>query len=514
MSLTTVRRATNPGTKLQRGQALLFALVFSISAALVSLLLFNSGMLANSKTRLQNAADAGAYSAGVLQARDHNFSAYTNRAMVANQVAVVQLASLKSYLEDAANTHQRMGGWLLSTEAMLPADKPAWDFALSYPIEDISQTFNNAASGLVTGLDSLIDIFQTAQEAHHQATAFKMVLVADEVVKRNDANAGVSTGTFTVGQTQVQVQSWKNYTLRHSSNDATAIADRFADVVVSQKSTDEFTRDRSSDPVPVWASQVRVCSMLPNYIWSFTAFKFNHSGGSILSADKKRWLALDASQGGGVSFCSFWVPCGFTLCPFTEINTLFDDNFVGGSGGAVAGTSGDYGSQTGYKNNPASTANYGRALTNPGTMIPAGIRYNDGPGGTLDSRGGLQDFYRDVGDPVTSIPIDQAPENNGGAVVTIEVERLANSIVTSSKVMPNSTLLKINDGLKSDTMRTLSSAHAYFYRSSTDDSNIFTRQGWGRSDGKTELANLFNPYWQARLVDRSQADRAASWAAH
>jgi hypothetical protein len=50
-------------------------LVFGAVAALIALLLFNSGMLANAKTRLQNAVDAGAYSAALLQARDHNFAA-------------------------------------------------------------------------------------------------------------------------------------------------------------------------------------------------------------------------------------------------------------------------------------------------------------------------------------------------------------------------------------------------------------------------------------------------------
>jgi len=95
----TRRRSSRFGATRQAGQATAFTLVFGAVAALIALLLFNSGMLANAKTRLQNAADAGAYSAALLQARDHNFAAYTNRSVVSNQVAVVQLVSLKPYHE-------------------------------------------------------------------------------------------------------------------------------------------------------------------------------------------------------------------------------------------------------------------------------------------------------------------------------------------------------------------------------------------------------------------------------
>ncbi|MFC3379628.1 hypothetical protein ACFOLJ_27805 [Rugamonas sp. CCM 8940] len=39
-------------------------------------------------------------------------------------------------------------------------------------------------------------------------------------------------------------------------------------------------------------------------------------------------------------------------------------------------------------------------------------------------------------------------------------------------------------------------------------SEVFFQRPVGRSDGKTELASLFNPYWQAHLVSTSAADMA------
>lgn len=502
----------------ERGQAMVLTLVFAAATALVALFLFNSGMMANAKTRMQNAADAGAYSAGILQARDHNFSAYTNRSMIANQVAVVQLVSMKSYLEDAADTHQRMQGMILTAESWIPSSKPMWEVGDDSGIETVNSVYADIAPIAVAGLDMLIHAHEAAQEAHHVATMFDMVVVADEVVKRNDPDSSISTGAFTVGRTAFQVKNWGSSTTRHRANDDSPEADRFADVVVSDHSTDLFTRNRLSAPVPMWFSDVKLCKLAPDYVSSSTLFGFVHAGGSLLSADKKRWLALDATLGGGYQTCTFWYPCfPAIICYATEFTPLIDGNFgLGGSGGGVAGADGDYDSSTGYKNNPTVAKYYGDALILPPPIIPAQIRYHvTGPGSTLDDNGGLQDYYRDVSNPGAATPADQSPEKNGAQFsVTIEVERDGASIRTSSKFLPDSNRLKLDDGLKSGKMKVLSAATAFFYRPNADDASAFTHAGWHRSDGKTEMANQFSPYWQARLAERSLADRAASWGLH
>jgi hypothetical protein len=497
----------------QRGQAMVFTLVFGVATGLVTLLLFNSGMLANTKTRLQNAADAGAYSAGVLQARDHNFSAYTNRAIIANQVAVVQLASLKSYLEDAADTHQRMDGPLLSIEELLPVSKPNWNFGHSVPIESVNSAFAAVVGPAVKGLDLLIKAFEGAQQAHHLATALNMAQVAEEAITRNDPGAKLTRAAFFVGRTALQVNAWRDSTQSHRANGTSAASDRFADVVVSDKSTDAFTRNRFSKPIPEWSNtQVTLCRLLPNHVKSNTWFTFVHSGGSILSADKKRWLSLDATLGGGMQSCTFWYPCWTGICYTTETTPLFDDNIVGGSGGAVVGADGGYDGRIGYRNNPSSTSNYGGALIVPGA--PAMLRYySKGPGSSLGTAGGLQDYYRDVANPGGAKPADQTAEKNGGAwSVTLEAEHIGANIRTAAKILPDATRVHLADGMKGDTLRVLAGAQSYFFRANNDGA-MFTRGGWRRGDGKTELANLFSPYWQARLSDRSTADRAASWAA-
>jgi hypothetical protein len=482
------------------GQAMVFTLVFAAVLGIVVLLLFNSGMLANAKTRVQNAADAGAYSAALLQARDHNFSAYTNRAMVANQVAVAQFVSLKSYLEDATDTHQRMDDFLHSFQASFPDSKPLWDIASNAPIETSGSVITSIANGAVPALDLLIKAMETAQELHHSVTMLDMMLVADEVVKRNDPDSAVSTGAFQIGNTLIQINNWSKYTQRHAANDDSKEADRFADVVVDTDSLDSFIQNRASIPTAAWASGVSYCIGATS---SFTFWGFVHGGGSFLSENKKRWLALDATYGGGAWTCTYGFP------PFEiTIGTPFTD-LLGGSGGGLAGSGGGYGEVFGYKNNPFLSHFYGGGLF---VFPPGPIRYGlKGPGSTLDSGGGLQDYYRDLADPTVNIPKDQSTQENGGQVpITIEVVRQGSTVRTSQKLLPDSNLLKLDDQFKDGSLKTLSSAHAYFYRPNRDDLSRFLKNGWQRDDNKTEVANLFNPYWQARLTERTFAEWLAS----
>ena len=81
----------------QQGQSLLVLVV--LLGALLSALWWTTeaGSAVNEKQRLANAADAAALSAAVWQARALNFDAYTNRAIVANEAALAQSVSLRSW---------------------------------------------------------------------------------------------------------------------------------------------------------------------------------------------------------------------------------------------------------------------------------------------------------------------------------------------------------------------------------------------------------------------------------
>jgi hypothetical protein len=67
----------------------------TLSLALVAL--FDTGQLAVRRMQLANAADAAVFSAAVVEARSLNFAASMNRAIVANEAAIAQSVSLRSW---------------------------------------------------------------------------------------------------------------------------------------------------------------------------------------------------------------------------------------------------------------------------------------------------------------------------------------------------------------------------------------------------------------------------------
>lgn len=75
--------------------AMALVLVISVTVFLV----FNSARTVNEKINLVNAADAAAYSGAQIAARQLNFMAYTNRAMVANEVAIGHMLSFQMELD-------------------------------------------------------------------------------------------------------------------------------------------------------------------------------------------------------------------------------------------------------------------------------------------------------------------------------------------------------------------------------------------------------------------------------
>lgn len=84
----------------QRGQASIFVLAFLGVILVCTVFLYQAGRVTSNKMQLQNAADAASYGVSVLEARSLNFAAYTNRAMVANEVAVGQMVGLLSWADE------------------------------------------------------------------------------------------------------------------------------------------------------------------------------------------------------------------------------------------------------------------------------------------------------------------------------------------------------------------------------------------------------------------------------
>lgn len=82
-----------------RGQALPLALGLAAVGAIALVMLYNGGQTVAARVRLTHAADAAAYSGALVQARALNLLAYINRTQVAHQVAMAHLVTLATWAQ-------------------------------------------------------------------------------------------------------------------------------------------------------------------------------------------------------------------------------------------------------------------------------------------------------------------------------------------------------------------------------------------------------------------------------
>lgn len=204
----------------QQGQASIFILAL-IGVVLVSaIFLYQAGRLTSEKMELQNAADAAAYGASVLEARSLNFCAYTNRAMVANEVAIGQVVGLLSltdeirssgeYLETYADIIQGSLDTIEAILAFLPIAGWVADAVLAVldalvavmegageVIKDTGEAVKDVleviATPVVYGLSINNEVYSVSQTLYHGAT---MVLVTTEIFKSMEDNTYGSSFNF------------------------------------------------------------------------------------------------------------------------------------------------------------------------------------------------------------------------------------------------------------------------------------------------------------------------------
>ena len=280
------------GRRRQGGQALVYALFTSSLVILALFAMYSMGSRVIEKIRLQNTADAAAYSSVVAEARDYNFSAYTNRAMVANQVAVAQFVGLTSWFRNMSsftnnntgNVGRQFYGILLDLGSS-PLAKIYKTFLRTFG--KATKIFDQNAAGakfvkaMVTTLDSLIAAYDISQKIYHYSTALtvaqtlgaigKIGSLMDslfgtntfqswfstassflsggqpDIISANDSKARLSTASL--AYLAYHYYKWLKFTELKDPNtagDDGANADRFAKVTMD--SLDDFSRDRSTKP--------------------------------------------------------------------------------------------------------------------------------------------------------------------------------------------------------------------------------------------------------------------------
>ena len=449
--------------KRSRGQAIYLSLVAIVFLSLMTFAAFNISQMTHAKSQTMNAADAGAYTMAVTVARDLNFMAYTNRAMVANHAVVGQLVSLASlsemiYLAASDLSNLQYLAWVPYVGAIFEAIGSAFEYVATVIdeyvlplLEDITE-FQN---GLIKGISKM-------QQVVHGATAFDMTKV-ETVIRANDpelrwaysdgggllaagSNIEASTKTFLGGFTE------------HRSDD-TALS-RMREVV--NLSRDGFTIRREWVPGPGWP------------IKSSNLFH----GGTQLSSDNKTWVGVDGFE------MEMWRP-------WPKSNKWFRLWLTG----EVAGSDGadDY-----------------RSLSH-GKLTGTGHRraYNNRKYRLEDTYDGLQAYQELTGDPkpgenatrsfvvLVYKPVKSADAGND--------TRTANATQTFQTDASNP--LHLNENRAS--IFGVAAAEVFFRRPARNDNDPTAGRLISTLYQNGTYATLFAPYWQPRLTDLPKGIAAA-----
>jgi hypothetical protein len=163
----------------QSGQAIVLILLLTLAGLVGGVALFSTGILTSEKMQLQNAADASAYSVSVIEARDLNFTAYMNRAMVANEVGIGQMVSMYSWANMVRSTPEFISNYAGLVDFII---YPASLFtsccsatnavkAVTIPLRTVStpvfKVVDKFTKPVAKGLTILNKMYSTAQQGFH-----------------------------------------------------------------------------------------------------------------------------------------------------------------------------------------------------------------------------------------------------------------------------------------------------------------------------------------------------------
>jgi len=234
-----------PSRRRGKGQATILAMAALLFLVAMTLASFNVSQLGYGKIKTMNAADGAAYAAASTLARDMNFMAYTNRAMVANHVAVGQMVSLVSLskelgmlTEELATGSKVLGvltSWLGVGEVLITLGN-----ALKQVKTTVLDKVPNFVKPVVQAEDLIIRALQGSQVAMRAIT----ILDAEENVRKTvRANDPAMRWDQTTAAGALSTAASLNAFIGYSSIQGnTASLDRFRQVTM--ESRDKFTTDR------------------------------------------------------------------------------------------------------------------------------------------------------------------------------------------------------------------------------------------------------------------------------
>ncbi|PID42076.1 MAG: hypothetical protein CSB48_11765 [Proteobacteria bacterium] len=439
----------------QSGQSLPLILAFVAFGCLMTLILFNTGKLASEKSHVVNTADAAVYSGLVWQARALNYLAYTNRAMVANQVSIGQFVSLKSWTEYGAQTATNID----EVGQFTPF---AW---LTGGVEGAMVTVNGVtgivANVAVQFIDGVNRMLSESQEAVYLSSFAITPNLVREVVRENNSNYKVDSAYSVVSLGQ-NAAAWNSFVTKYKDEDG---INRKVDLI--NRSKDAFTNNRGWKFGSVFIA--------PNI--KVKAIKEGKTA-LMQDGDDFAWVGKDTlSIHVSIWGCS-WKGCGWKTHEipigwggaYASGGMRYPHKYFRSNKRAERLADDDLAYIGGYtKVNPYHDI---KELSEEDPRIQLKIEvYTD------DSNIRTSTKMTSVGSPGS--PVNATKKTGLGPGMFWAEEKTANSQLAS-----------------------MSMGEVYFERPETLMVN---------GQEKKEYGNLFNPYWQVRLTDIPDTERLAVW---
>lgn len=427
----------------QRGQVLPLATVLLVAVAATVFYMFNNGQLVQEKLRLTNTADAVAYSAGVFEARMLNYDAYTNRAIIANQIAIGQAVGLASWSKYMGTSAENIGPYLYLIPYVGPALKSAMDYVAS-----IMDVFTPALAAAIPLHDAAIQALTLSQQVMHgpgDAVALaNRLAVMQRVARENDPDAVVDPLPLS--------DDFIGFTGSHASRE-----DRQRMGRLVSDSRESFLRSRNWD-----FGLVVLC----------TGIQLRKRGSAELIDLVDGWKSMDTLSAHHYRIRRF--RCRRSETPIGYGTAFSTDDLADGA----------YTYSGSRSTNPRASQ---RADSSAGIAEGFDPAPSTIGGGAIPTFKALSSRALEMDDPVTRL--------------TIRVTKAAADQRYSggtSLIQPRGRLELYGGAHAGSRSAAIARVEVFFER--PDEGNP-------RHPGRTELGSLFNPYWQARLAPVTPAER-------
>lgn len=464
--------STKSAPRGQGGQALILGLFFLAAGSAVLYFMFNTGQVVREKTTLTNSADAAAYSGGALQARALNFLSYTNRAEVANTVAIAQITALMSW-----NAYVKQ-----LAHANLEATPDPAELCLRFCVTADGQTnliaiYAGNTVARAYGVDVLAEYASVLAPAFDKAgnsaiyasdeaairallmpaatTMWAAIPVArDELVKEVASENYEHYGDADAIVALVTDDSWLTHNgggpaVELYSDDART---RFADLAQAAADEDGFVSGRD------WDRE----ALIPLCI-GINGIKFDdfRRGGGTHLRELEEWEAVDTA-----SWHQAYMSKG--KCKYREKVTAF------GTASAGGGTSVD-----------SDDDQFSRANDNPGAFDQS-----SNSAFSYDYTG-IPSFY-ELNEAVLN---EENPELKFGVHLVREADQFRTTNARAQNQLDADARINVYGSPDERDMVAVSAAELVFDRPRDEN---------GEQD-REELASLFNPFWHVRLTQASEA---------